>query len=87
MEFTFRPTGVCSRRIHIELDGDIVKAVRFEGGCSGNTQGIQSLVEGMQAELVIRKLKNIRCGFKKTSCPDQLAIALTQALEQQKKQG
>lgn len=76
MEYAYKTKGVCSRTIYIELDGDIVKDVRFEGGCNGNTKGISSLVKGMNADEVITRLEGIKCGFKGTSCPDQLAEAL-----------
>lgn len=76
MEFSYKTKGVCSRLIKIEVEDGIVKKVQFEGGCNGNTKGIASLVEGMPVEEVIKRLENIRCGFKETSCPDQLAQAL-----------
>lgn len=76
------PKGVCSQAIDIELDGNIVKHIQFTGGCHGNLQGIARLVEGMQAEDAIAKIRGIRCGFKSTSCPDQLANALEAALKQ-----
>lgn len=76
------PKGVCSQAIDIELDGNIVKHVQFTGGCHGNLQGIARLVEGMKAEDAIAKIRGIRCGFKSTSCPDQLANALEAALNQ-----
>ena len=76
------PKGVCSQAIDIELDGNIIKHVQFTGGCHGNLQGIERLVEGMQAEDAIAKIRGIRCGFKSTSCPDQLANALEAALKQ-----
>jgi len=76
------PKGVCSQAIDIELDGNIVKHVQFTGGCHGNLQGIARLVEGMKAEDAIAKIRGIRCGFKSTSCPDQLANALEAALKQ-----
>lgn len=76
------PKGVCSQAIDIELDGNIVKHVQFTGGCHGNLQGIARLVEGMNAEDAISKIRGIRCGFKSTSCPDQLANALEAALKQ-----
>ncbi len=76
------PKGVCSQAIDIELDGEIVTKVQFTGGCHGNLQGIARLVEGMNAKDAIAKIQGIRCGFKSTSCPDQLACALTAALEQ-----
>lgn len=78
MEHVFTPTGVCSRKIYLDVEGNIVKSVRFEGGCSGNTQGLAKMVEGLEINDVVKKLKGIRCGFKNTSCPDQLAIALEQ---------
>ena len=72
----YQTKGTCSTYIDIELDGDIIRSVSFFGGCNGNLQGISKLVEGMKAEEAIKRLKGIRCGFKPTSCPDQLAIAL-----------
>lgn len=78
MELSYKTNGVCSRTIRIETEGDIVKSVRFEGGCHGNTQGITSLVKGMKIDEVIERLEGIKCGFKATSCPDQLAEALKQ---------
>lgn len=83
MNFTYQPRGVCSRKIDIELGKDgVIQSVRFLGGCSGNTQGVAVLVEGMSAKEAIHRLKGIRCGFKQTSCPDQLALALEEALEE-----
>lgn len=84
MAHQYKPKGVCSRRIRFDLEDGLLKNVEFEGGCSGNTQGISHLAEGMPAEEAIRRLSGIRCGFKPTSCPDQLAIAIRQALEQEK---
>lgn len=72
----YNTKGTCSTYIDIELDGDVIRSVSFFGGCHGNLQGISKLVEGMKAEDAIAKLKGIRCGFKNTSCPDQLAVAL-----------
>lgn len=72
----YKPKGVCSSAIDIEIDGDIIRSVKFTGGCHGNLQGISRLVEGMQVEDAVSRLKGIRCGFKNTSCPDQLAQAL-----------
>ena len=77
----YKPTGVCSREINIELDGDTVKSVKFTGGCSGNTQGVAALVAGMKVTDAIARLEGIRCGMKETSCPDQLAKALKQAIQ------
>lgn len=76
MEFSYKTNGVCSRTIHINVEDGIVKSVRFDGGCNGNTKGISSLVVGMPVSEVIERLEGIKCGFKGTSCPDQLAKAL-----------
>lgn len=77
----YQTKGVCSKSIEFEIDSDNkVRNVKFNGGCSGNTQGVASLVEGMDANEAIRRMEGIRCGFKPTSCPDQLATALKQAL-------
>ncbi len=78
MKFTYKTNGVCSRSIQIEIENDILKEVKYEGGCNGNLQGIGALVRGMQIDDVIQKLEGICCGFKKTSCPAQLALALKQ---------
>ena len=76
---TYRPHGVCAGRIEVAVDGDTVSHVKFIGGCAGNTLGVASLVKGMKAEEAIARLKGIKCGFKSTSCPDQLACALESA--------
>lgn len=76
MQFTYKTKGVCSRSIVIEIEEDVIRSVRFDGGCNGNTQGIAKLVEGMRVADVIERLSSIRCGFRSTSCPDQLATAL-----------
>jgi uncharacterized protein (TIGR03905 family) len=81
MVYKYKTRGTCARMIEFELDGETVKNVRFEGGCNGNLKGIGSIVEGMNANDVIAKLEGIRCGFKTTSCPDQLAKALREAVE------
>ena len=81
MEFTYRPRGVCSQLMEIEIEGDKLTHLKVTGGCSGNLQGIAKLVEGMEIKEVISRLEGIRCGFKPTSCPDQLAKALKQCLE------
>ena len=75
---SYTPRGVCARKIDIELDGNIIKKVKFSGGCAGNTQGVAKLLEGMSIDQAIERLEGIRCGFKATSCPDQLAQALKQ---------
>lgn len=77
----FIPSGVCSQAIDITVENGIVKEVCFEGGCSGNTQGVSLLARGMRVAEVIDRLEGIRCGSKATSCPDQLVKAL-RVLEQ-----
>lgn len=79
MQFEHRNKGTCSQAIRFELDGNIVRNVQFLGGCHGNLQGIAKLVEGMDADEVINRLKGVRCGMKQTSCPDQLAKAIAEA--------
>ncbi len=81
MSYEFRPHGVCSQKITFDIEDGIVRNVKFTGGCHGNLQGIAKLVEGMPADEVINRLSGIRCGFKQTSCPDQLAKALKQQTE------
>ena len=81
MEYRYKTNGVCSREMIIELDGNIIKKVTIVGGCHGNTQGISKLVEDMNINDVINKLKGILCGSKGTSCPDQLATALEEIKE------
>lgn len=76
----YKTSGVCAKNIEFELDGDIVKFVKFNGGCNGNLKGIASLVEGLKVQDVINKLEGLTCGAKETSCPDQLAKALKQAV-------
>ena len=78
MRLEYRPRGVCSQRIEIDVEDGCVQDVKFTGSCSGNLQGISRLVKGMPVEEVISRLEGIRCGFKPTSCPDQLAQALKQ---------
>ena len=84
MTYTYQPKGVCSQKMTVELEDGVIREVKVLGGCNGNLQGISSLVRGMKAEDAIGRLQGIRCGFKNTSCPDQLSIALTKALEQEK---
>jgi uncharacterized protein (TIGR03905 family) len=80
MEYTYTPKGVCSMKIRFEINDGIVSNVKFTGGCNGNTQGLAKLAEGRKAEEIIAALEGIKCGFKSTSCPDQLAQALKEAL-------
>ncbi len=82
MTYTYKTKGVCSRAIYIEMEDGVIKDCQFEGGCSGNTQGVAKLVIGMQADEAIDRLEGIRCGFKTTSCPDQLAKALMEMQNQ-----
>ena len=76
MKTVYKTKGTCSRQILVDVENGIVNSVEFVGGCSGNTQGIASLVKGMKVEDVIARCEGVRCGFKDTSCPDQLAKAL-----------
>ena len=78
----YTPKGVCARKISVTLDGNVIEDVRFSGGCAGNTQGVAALVKGMNAEEAVRRLEGIRCGFKSTSCPDQLSKALRAMMEE-----
>ena len=80
MTYTYRPRGVCSQLMEIELDGRTIRSVKVTGGCDGNLKGISRLLEGMDADEAIRRMEGVRCGFKPTSCPDQLAKALKAAL-------
>ena len=81
-QHTYKTNGTCSRKITFELDDEKkVHNVAFEGGCHGNLQGVGRLVEGMPAEEIISRCAGIKCGFKQTSCPDQLARALKEAME------
>ena len=75
---TYTPHGVCSRKIDITIEDDIITDASFTGGCSGNTQGVCSLIKGMKVNEVIARLEGIKCGFRSTSCPDQLSKALKQ---------
>ena len=77
MQFEYKTKGTCSQRIFFEIEDGKVHNVQYLGGCNGNLQGIGKLVEGMPVDEVISRLSGIRCGFKPTSCPDQLAQALT----------
>ncbi len=79
MTYTYRPRGVCSQLMEFELEGNTIQSLKVTGGCSGNLQGIAKLVEGMEIDEVIARLEGVRCGSKRTSCPDQLAQALKQA--------
>lgn len=80
MTITYRPKGVCSRLMRVEVEDGIIRHVEVQGGCSGNLQGISRLLVGMPVQQAIERMEGVRCGGKPTSCPDQLAKALRQAL-------
>ncbi|MCI5701368.1 MAG: TIGR03905 family TSCPD domain-containing protein [Erysipelotrichaceae bacterium] len=79
-EFEYKPIGVCSSKIKLLIEGDILKDLEIIGGCPGNLQGIKALVKGMKLTDIKDKLKGIKCGFKNTSCPDQIANAIDRYL-------
>ncbi|HIS97879.1 MAG TPA: TIGR03905 family TSCPD domain-containing protein [Candidatus Scatomorpha pullistercoris] len=83
MVHTYRPRGVCSQLMRVEIENGIVKQVEVKGGCDGNLQGISRLIVGMDAKEAISRMEGIRCGFKATSCPDQLSKALRECLEKE----
>ncbi len=82
MHYTYKTKGVCSQKISFDIEDGIVKNVQFLGGCNGNTQGVSRLAEGRPAKEVVSVLKGIHCGPRPTSCPDQLATAIDEALKQ-----
>ena len=84
MTYTYKTRGTCSSQITFDLNGDIVTNVKFYGGCNGNLKGIASLVEGMKVQDISDRLSGLTCGFKSTSCPDQLAKAIVEAYNSQK---
>lgn len=84
MSYIYKTKGTCSSQIEVELDGDVIRNVKFTGGCNGNLQAIPRLVEGMTIDEVTRRISGIQCGMKGTSCGDQLTIALHEAYEAQK---
>ena len=79
---SYTPRGVCSRHIDIDVENDIIREVKFTGGCAGNTQGVARLLVGMTVNEAIERLNGIQCGMKPTSCPDQVAQALRHYLEE-----
>ena len=83
MHYTYKTQGTCSREISFDIDGDVITNVRFVGGCPGNLKAIPALVEGLTVEEIEQKISGIRCGFKNTSCGDQLAKACRAALDAQ----
>ncbi len=78
MKITYKPRGVCSRLMEIEIEDGKIASVQVTGGCDGNLKGISRLLVGMEVDEAIRRMEGIRCGFKSTSCPDQRSIALRQ---------
>ncbi len=81
MRYTYKTKGTCSSQIEFDINGDVITNVAFTGGCNGNLKGICSLVDGLTVEQIESKLKGTKCGFKPTSCPDQLSIAVREAYE------
>ena len=81
MTYEYRPKGVCSMRITFDIEEGLVHNVQFTGGCNGNLQGISKLVEGRRAEEIVSAIEGIKCGFKNSSCPDQLAKALKEVMD------
>ena len=81
MQYSYKPSGVCARKISFDIEDGKVMNIRFTGGCAGNTQGVSALAEGMTTDEIIERLSGIRCGFKGTSCPDQLAKAVAEAVK------
>ena len=82
MTIEYTPRGVCSRFFSIKVEDGVIQSVKAEGGCNGNLQGVAALLQGMTPEEAVRRMEGIRCGMKKTSCPDQIAKALRTALPQ-----
>ncbi|MBR6633658.1 MAG: TIGR03905 family TSCPD domain-containing protein [Clostridia bacterium] len=83
MRYTYTTKGTCSRQISFDLEGNVIKNVEFIGGCNGNLKAISSLVEGLTVEEIEEKVRGIKCGYKDTSCSDQLAIAVRKAYEKE----
>lgn len=84
MTVEYTPQGVCSRKMIISAEDGIITEAQVIGGCDGNSKGVCSLIEGMRVEEAISRLQGIKCGFKRTSCPDQLSIAMKELLELEK---
>lgn len=82
MNYKYIPKGVCSREINFEIEDGVIKTLNVVGGCNGNLKGISSLLSGMKVDEAIKKLKGIECGYKSTSCPDQIAKALEKYLQE-----
>lgn len=86
MKFNYRTKGTCSTNIQFDMNDGVVTNVAFTGGCNGNLKAISSLVEGLTYEQIIEKCQGIQCGFKNTSCADQLAQAVVAAHEEETKE-
>lgn len=86
MQYTYKTKGTCSRQIDLEINNNIVSNVKFYGGCDGNLKAIPRLVEGLTSDEIIKRLSGVICGFKGTSCADQLSIAVREAAEAEKAQ-
>ncbi len=86
MKYEYKTHGTCSQKITFDIENGIIRNVQFTGGCNGNLKAVAQLVEGCHAETIYEKCNGIRCGFKNTSCGDQLACAVMQAMEEEKKQ-
>lgn len=80
MKYQYKPKGVCSREFQIDVEDGVIQSIQIIGGCHGNLQGISSLLRGMKVEEAVARMEGIRCGMKATSCPDQIAQALKQAM-------
>lgn len=85
MNYTYKTSGTCAAAIHFDINGDVITGVSFDGGCNGNLKAVSKLVDGMTVSQIEDKLKGNICGFKKTSCADQLAIAVRKAYEETQK--
>ena len=79
MHYTYKTKGTCSQQIDLDINGDIVSNVSFLGGCNGNTKAVAALVEGLTVDQIVSKIGGMQCGFRGTSCPDQLSIAVQEA--------
>ena len=79
MNYVYKTRGTCSTEIHFEINGDIITNIKFVGGCPGNLQAISKLLDGQSVDYIVSKLKGNKCGFRQTSCADQLALAVLEA--------
>ena len=83
MHISYTPKGVCAKKVDFDVENGVVKNVAFVGGCDGNHKGIAALAEGMTPEEIVKRMKGITCGFRTTSCPDQLTVALEEYIKKQ----